>query len=164
MARFDLIGLRLPATPSAALGAALLLALAGSLVPVAGAATLYKYTDNRGRVVYSDVPPPGNVNSQTVTTTAPANPQAARDLQAKEAEFRKRQQQRADDAAAEEKSRADAARRAQACTQSRGTLKGLQDQNLPHYRMNEAGERMLLDAEMRRLEIERLEKYLRENC
>jgi hypothetical protein len=91
----------------------------------------------------------------------PADPQAVKNLATKEAEFRKRQSDRAEEAKKAETSRADAARRADACAQLRGQMKLLSAGELL-YRTNEKGERVYMDEAARRREAERLEGMLRE--
>ena len=79
--------------------------LAVSLLAATGAtdaaAALYKWTDAQGRVVYSDQPPQANVKTEQLRAAPPpANPNAAKELAQREADFRKRQ---ADAAAASAK-------------------------------------------------------------
>ena len=72
---------------AAAVLAAGALALAGT-----STAALYKWTDANGRVVYSDQPPTGNVKVETIQgPPPPSNPNAVKELAAKEAELKKRQ-------------------------------------------------------------------------
>jgi len=59
-------------------------------------ALLYKWTDENGRVVYGDQPP-ASVKAERVNPgIAPPDPGAVRSMAAKDAEIRKRQQDRAD--------------------------------------------------------------------
>ena len=75
----------------------------------AAGATLYKWTDANGRVVYSDQPPAGNVKVEIVGGAAPPdNPNAARDLANKDVEMKKAQRERAEESAKTGKARADA--------------------------------------------------------
>ena len=69
-----------PALAAAMLGLGLALCAGGA------AATLYKWTDANGRVVYSDQPPAGNVKYEIVgAAPPPANPNAVRDMAAQDA-------------------------------------------------------------------------------
>ena len=98
---------------SALRGAVLALALLGSLAlsGVASSAT-YKWVDANGRVVYSDQPPPGNVKAEIVQgAPPPANPNAVKELAAKEAEFKKRQIDAVDNAKKVDAQRAERRRR-----------------------------------------------------
>src|SRR5262249_38620483 len=91
----------------------------------------------------------------------PADPNAVRDLAAKDAEIKKRQQQRADDAVKEEKSRAEINLVRRQCQQAEGRVKALRtDTNV--YRYNEKGERVYLDAAAREAEIAQNQKIMRD--
>lgn len=144
-------------------GGALLVAAALSM-PHAHAA-LYKWVDANGRVVYSDIPPSGDVKAERMNTPSPrANPNAAKELVSQEADLKKRQMQRAEDDTKAEKAKTDNAKRTEQCNLMRGQLKALQMDNLQHYRINEKGERVLIDAATRKQQAERVEAYLREHC
>lgn len=141
------------------------LALACAFAATSAGAALYKWTDANGRVVYSDVPPSGDVKSERMATPAPAaNPNAAKEMVNQDAELKKRQMQRAEDSAKAEKAKADATRRQEACTQLRAQVLGLQNSNVVHYRFNERGDRVILDDMSRRKEIDRLEGLARTQC
>jgi Skp family chaperone for outer membrane proteins len=144
--------------------------LLGTLVALACAApataALYKWVDANGRTVYSDQPPSGNVKSEIVGAAAPAaNPDAVKDMANKEAEFRKRQMDKVEDAKKAEKARADAQRLAGFCSQARAQVAGLRRSDVAMHRLNDKGERVLLDEAQRRAEAERLEALIKErNC
>ena len=79
-----------------------------ALLPLAAppaVAALYKWVDANGRTVYSDQVPPGVKAEQVGAAPPPANPNAAKDLANQDAEFRKRQMERADDAKKADKAR-----------------------------------------------------------
>src|SRR5450432_1090968 len=78
---------------AAGLGAAL------ALAATASHAILYKWTDENGRVVYGDQPPPGAKPEKLNTGIGPADPNAVRNMANTDAEMKKRQQQRADEVA-----------------------------------------------------------------
>ena len=67
------------------------------------AAALYKWSDENGRVVYGDTPPPGVKAERVNPAVAPADPNAVRDMAAKDAQMNKRQQNRAEEEAKENK-------------------------------------------------------------
>lgn len=150
--------MRIP-LPLAPLALCLVLAAAS-----AGAQTMYKWVDENGRITYSDTPPVGNVRSKeviNVPNTAPSN--AIRQLNAQDAQFKKRQ----DDAV---KAQADAAKKeeqervkADNCSRARGELRALRD-NAPVARLTENGERVILDGGAREAEGKRLETFIEENC
>ena len=128
-------------------------------------AAMYKWTDANGRVVYSDQPPPGNVKSEIITGAAPpANPNAVKDLAAKEAEMKKRELERSDAAQKSEQTRAETNRREADCVQARGRLRALNESQGNVYKLNEKGEPVYLDDAMRRSEIAEQERLLRQYC
>jgi len=130
-----------------------------------GDAALYKWVDANGRTVYSDQVPPG-VKAEPVGGAAPAaNPDAVKELASKDAEFRKRQLDRAEDGKKAEKARADAQKLATGCAQARAQIVNLRTGDFAMYKLNEKGERVFLDEAGRRAEIGRLEQSMRErNC
>ena len=78
-----------------------LAAIFGSIAMLAASscgAVLYKWTDENGRTVYGDQPPPGTKPERLNTSIGPADPNAVRDMAKKDADIRKRQQQIADGA------------------------------------------------------------------
>lgn len=148
----------------AAWAAALALATLGALAAPAEAA-LWKWTDANGHVVYSDIPPSGDVKAERVNgPSAPVNPNAAKDMANKEAEFKKRQLQRTEDAAKADKASAEAARRQENCGQARGQIKALGMDDVQHVRVNERGERVVMDAATRKAEIDRLQAFVHSQC
>jgi hypothetical protein len=141
-------------------------ALAAALVAPMASAALYKWVDANGRVVYSDQPPIGNVKSEIVGAAAPAaNPDAVKELANKEAEFRKRQLDKQDEAKKSDKARAEAQKLASVCAQARAQASGLRRADVAMYRLNDKGERVLMDEAARRAEAERLDALVKErNC
>ena len=133
--------------------------------PVASAA-MYKWVDANGRVVYSDQPPLGNVKSELVGAAAPsANPDALKELANKDFELKKRQTDRQEDAKKSEKSRADAQKLASLCLQARSQAAGLRRAEVAMFRLNEKGERVVMDGPMRKIEADRLDQLAKErNC
>ena len=95
---------------------------------VPASAALYKWTDASGRVVYSDQPPPVSANVKVETIAGappPANPNAVKEMAAKELDMKKRMTD-----AAEKEKKADAdriqlAKRAEQCQRSQSQLKQL---------------------------------------
>ncbi|HXR57509.1 MAG TPA: DUF4124 domain-containing protein [Casimicrobiaceae bacterium] len=137
--------------------------LAATLATGAQAA-LYKWTDAQGHVVYSDQPPQGNVKTEQLHgAPPPANPNAAKELAQREADFRKRQTDAAKSEAKAGKERSDSAQHAENCTQARGELKQLSETQTPLYRYTESGTRQTLDDEARNREREKVAAWLRDN-
>jgi len=158
MNRRSVVSARVPALVVVAFAAGLLLFAAP-----AGAA-LYKWTDANGRVVYSDQPPPGDTKSEVLQSApAPANPNALKELAAKDVELRQRQAQRAEQGKKADQARVDAARKEDMCVQVRNQIKAYQS-DTPIYRFNEKGERVYVDDAARQKERERLQALQREQC
>lgn len=158
---------RLPVRPAAArskLRSALVaLILCASALPAA--ATLYKWTDANGRVVYSDQPPPGDTKWEVVQGAAPpANPNAVKEMAAKELELKKRGKDAADKEKKDEQARADAVRRNEQCTRAEGQMRQLSSSQVALVRMNEKGETVYVDDATRRREREELAVWMQKNC
>lgn len=133
------------------------------MVAPAATAALYKWVDGNGRTVYSDQPPIGNVKLEVVGAAPPSsNPDALKDMANRDAEFKKRQADRADDAKKSEKARADAQKLAAFCAQARAQSSGLRRSDVSMYRLNEKGERVMMDDATRAAEAERLDKMVGE--
>jgi hypothetical protein len=150
---------RLTRLPLAAALAALALAL-----PASGA--LYKWTDANGRVVYSDQPPTApNVQAEVLRGAAPAsNAQAAKDLAQKDADFRKRQSDRAEAAAKADKERAVRDERSAECSRVASSIQQLDWRQVVIYRANEKGEQVPMDEAARARERARLQAWMKDNC
>jgi len=140
----------------------LLAACAAACAATPVAAATYKWLDENGRVVYGDTPPPGvKAERLNVTVPSPEDPNAVRDMAAKDAEFRKNAQARVDEQAKAEKDRADANLRRSQCQQALGQIKSLrEDTNV--YRFDEKGEKVMLDAAARESAIAQNQKIMRD--
>jgi hypothetical protein len=127
-------------------------------------AALYKWTDPQGRIVYSDQPPSANVKTEQLRAPPPpANPNAAKELAQREAEYRKRQTDNVESATKAEKERTNAAKHAEACAQAKGQLKQLTESQLAIYRYNEKGEREVMGEDARGRERAKLNAFMRDN-
>jgi len=140
-----------------AAGFGIIAALAGS----ASIAAMYKWVDENGRVAYGDTPPAG-VNAERMSSgPPPADPAAVRDMANKDAEIRKRMQQRNDDDAKVQKDRVADNLRLTQCQQAVGRIKSLrQDPNV--YRYNEKGDKVFLDTAARENSIAENNKLMRD--
>ena len=78
------------------------------LAAASAQAVLYKWTNENGRVVYGDQPPASAKAERVNPGVAPADPGAVRSMAAKDAEIKKRMQDRADADTKSEKEQADA--------------------------------------------------------
>ena len=135
---------------------------AAALAALPAAAALYKWTDENGRVVYGDTPPPGAKAERISVATPPADANAVRDMASKDAELRKRAQDRADADAKSEKAAAEDKARLDRCVQIRGRMQTLRS-GVRTYRFNEAGEKVYFDAKDTEKAIGETDRALREN-
>ncbi|MEO8487221.1 MAG: DUF4124 domain-containing protein [Betaproteobacteria bacterium] len=144
---------------------AALAALAFALCAGPAIATLYKWTDANGRVVYSDQAPTGGVRFEIVGTAAPPdNPNAVREMANKDIELRKVQRERVEDAKKAEKTRADAGRRADVCSQAKAAVRMYQVEGDLLVRIDEKGQRVPLDAAERQRRLSEQQKLAKEYC
>src|ERR1700680_2522157 len=127
-------------------------------------AILYKWTDENGRVAYGDQPPPGAKPERRNTSIGPADPNAVRDMASKDAEIKKRQQLRADEAAKTAKDESDGKKKLDQCVQARGRIKTLRN-DVAVYRYNEKGEKVFYEAADRERAVADNQKLMRDlNC
>ena len=127
-------------------------------------AALYKWTDENGRVVYGDTPPPGAKADRISVAAPPADPNAAREMAAKDAELKKRAQARDDEETKAQKATADDKGRLDRCVQMRGRMQTLRS-GAAVYRFNDAGEKVYFDEAERTKAIAETDRALREsNC
>jgi hypothetical protein len=137
-------------------------ALAFAALPAAAA--LYKWTDENGRIVYGDTPPPGVKAERVKAAAPPDDPNAVRDMATKDAQINKRQQARAEDEVKAEKAQTDAKAKLDRCAQIRGNIQTLRA-DAPVYRFNEKGEKVFMEAPERAKGVADAEKLLRDlNC
>jgi Skp family chaperone for outer membrane proteins len=146
---------------SRALLAALVLAV---LASPASAAT-YKWTDASGRVVYSDLPPQGDIKYETIGGPPPAaNPNALQDLAAKELEMKKRQLEAQERDKKAEAQRAELIKKTEQCQRAESNVRQLAASQVALVRYNEKGEPFVVDEATRRRERTEIELWMRQNC
>ncbi|HET9022968.1 MAG TPA: DUF4124 domain-containing protein, partial [Burkholderiaceae bacterium] len=159
--------------------AALAVALVAGLY-AAGASAQWAWKDDNGRLVYSNLPPPASVKPTQIVRQPGSSPQSARvtapvDAEAdkpaaapapasatktyaeRDADFRKRQQERADTDRKGQEEQQKAAQKAAECERSRGYLRALED-GMRITRTDAAGNREYLDDAQRAAEIDRMRK------
>lgn len=125
---------------------------ATALVSSATAAT-YKWTDANGHVVYSDQPPTGDIKAEVIGPVAPpANPNAVKEMAQKDADLKKRQQERTSAEVKVEKDKQLDTRRRDLCLVVRGKLKDMRA-GMPVYKYNDKGARVILDETERAAEM-----------
>jgi hypothetical protein len=135
-----------------------------ALATTASHAILYKWVDENGRVAYGDQPPPGAKPERLNPGIGPADPSALRDMASKDAEIKKRLQQRADEAAKTAKDESDGKKKLDQCVQARGRIKTLRNE-VAVFRYNEKGEKVFYEASDRERAILDNQKLMRDlNC
>lgn len=139
-------------------------ALLAAAFATGAAAALYKWTDANGRVVYSDQPPQANVKTEQLRgAPPPANPNAAKELAQREAEFKKRQADASKAAEDAGKARTATAEHAESCAQAKGQVAQLTESPLAIYRYNAKGEREIMDEDARGRERAKINAWMRDN-
>lgn len=145
--------------------AAAAFALGSATLSEVASAALYKWTDANGRVVYSDQPPTGNVKTETVQgAPPPSNPNAVKEMAAKEVELKKRQTEAVDKDKKTDAQRAELAKKAEQCTRTQGQIKQLAAEQIALVRYNAKGEIVYIDDATRRKERGDLETWVKANC
>jgi hypothetical protein len=139
------------------------LGLAVVLSATAFAQTLYRWTDEQGKIHYTDTPPPTNAKtSRAVTTDAAADQKAADTLKQQNDAFAKRAAERNKTPDEKAKEQADAERRAR-CGQLLAVVNAF-DRGDPVMRQNEKGERVALPAKDRDFERQRSAQQMQVEC
>lgn len=152
----------------------------------AGASAQWAWKDDNGRLVYSNIPPPASVKAAQIVrqpgaapqsartgapadvdaekpATAPTAPNASKTYAERDAEFRKRQQERTDNERKAQEEQQKAAQKSVECERSRGYLRALED-GVRITRTDAAGNREYLDDAQRAAEMDRMRKAIREVC
>lgn len=141
-----------------------IVALACAVFASSAMATLYKWTDAGGRIVYSDQPPIG-IKYETISGAAPpSSPDAVKDMAVKDMEMRKRRTEAAEKEKKAETQRVDVAKRAEECKRNTLQVKQLAAEQIPFVRYNEKNELVYVDDATRRKERAELEVWIRQNC
>ena len=155
---------RIRCSPARALFATLVVALvAMAMAGGAGAAT-YKWTDANGHVVYSDQPPPGDIKSELIgPAPPPANPNAVKDMAQKDADLKKRQQERTGAEVKADQDKQQDTRRRDLCLVVRGKLKEMRA-GVPVYKYDDKGARVVLDPTARAEEFDKQVENEKKYC
>ena len=128
-------------------------------------AATYKWTDANGRVVYSDIPPQGNIKYETIgAPPPPANPNAVQELAAKDLELRKRQLDAADRDKKTQEKQAELIKKTEQCQRAESNVRQLAAEQVALVRYNEKGEAFVVDEMTRRRERTEIEIWMRQNC
>jgi len=152
-----------PITSRSLAGVAAALALCA--LPAA-AASLYKWVDANGRVVYSDQPPNApNVKAEKLNAAAPpADPNAVKDLAQKDADLKKRAAERTEASAKSGKDSVQKQKQAEDCARTANAITQLGWSQVILYRANEKGEDVAMTEAEREKEKARLQAYQKEHC
>jgi hypothetical protein len=163
--------------------------LLAALAAAPNASAQYQWRDANGRMVYSDMPPPASVPpsavqraparqapavapggsgataSDTPAPTASAAPAAAPEQSAAEREMavRKRRLERAEAERKAAETQAAARRSAALCEDARSRARTLES-GLRVARVNDRGEREVLDEDARATQVESARRAVREHC
>jgi hypothetical protein len=139
-----------------------LLSLALATLPASAA--LYKWTDENGRTVYGDTPPAGVKVEKVNAAAPPADPNAVREMAAKDAEFKARQKARSEQEAKADKAQADAKAKLERCAELKANIQTMRS-SAAVYKFNENGEKVYFEDADRKKSIADSEKQLRDlNC
>ncbi|MDK9725279.1 MAG: DUF4124 domain-containing protein [Sterolibacteriaceae bacterium MAG5] len=118
-------------------------------------AQMYSWKDAKGKIHYSDEPPPDQLPVRKVAPPPPpaADPAALqRTLAERENESRKRQKSAQEAAAKADKERADGEERRANCEKAQGNLKSIESGQV-RFTIDSKGERVALDGAVREAEL-----------
>ncbi len=118
-------------------------------------AQLYSWKDAKGKIHYSDEPPPEQTPVRKVAAPPPpaADPAALQRMQAeRESENRKRQKSAQEAAAKADKEKADSEERRANCDKAQGNLKSIESGQV-RFTIDSKGERVALDGAVREAEL-----------
>lgn len=141
------------------------LTIIGLLLCSTGAhAALHKWVDANGEVQYSDGPPPLNSKAEKVRTPpTPRGLAPPKSVAEQEADYRKAQKAKQDEAQKAAQTEEAARERKQNCDAARGNLAAMQN-SLRVTVYNAAGEPVLMDDAMRQQHMEEARKQITANC
>lgn len=138
-----------------------------ALVWTAASAQVYTWRDASGKTHYSDTPPPGvdakKMRPGAQPGAAPSGSTSVRSTAEQDMEFRKRQTDAEKARAKADQEKGDAEDGKRNCEDARKQLNALES-GQRMSRLNEAGESITLDDEMRTQEIEKARKSVQSWC
>ncbi|NWG30980.1 MAG: DUF4124 domain-containing protein [Rhodocyclaceae bacterium] len=135
------------------------------LLPFATAAQVYSWKDASGKVHYGDRPP---AERQVQVRQLPAAPSATGDAEAArkaaaERQFAQREKQAGSEAGQTPEDPAQTKIRAENCQRAKSTLAALESGQI-RFTLNEKGERVALDGQLREEELARARKAVADWC
>jgi hypothetical protein len=129
---------------------------------------LMKCVDKAGKVEYANVCPPGTKEQQiTIKSGSPSSAPAAapeKSLSERDAEFRKRQIEKQESQAKQEKKTAEDQQRQRACESAQAYLRSLQNRNRVARTDPTTGERVYLEEEDYAKETAAAQSSIEANC
>jgi hypothetical protein len=126
-------------------------------------AEVYKWTDKAGNVNYSDQPPTEAANPVPGTRSSYDPTQAIKDLNEKEQDYRKRQEDAAKARDKASKDAEDARIRQQNCDQARNQMGQLQD-SARLYTTTPDGAKRYMNAADRQQAVDNAQQAIKKNC
>jgi molecular chaperone GrpE (heat shock protein) len=136
------------------------------IMPLAAIAQMFKWTDEQGKVHYSDKPPAGKTEVKKVAPAAlPAtDPATARQaLAEREMEARKKQKETKEAADKAEKAKAESEERKENCSRAKADLESIES-GLNRFTVDAKGERVALEGAVREQELARARKSVDSWC
>jgi len=137
------------------------------LATLAWAGEVYTWKDASGKIHYSDTPPPGvsskKLRAGSSSGSAAGQPAATKGLAEQEMEFRKRKTESDQSRAKAEKEQSDSAEAKSNCEQARRQVQALES-GQRMSRINEAGEQVPLDDDMRAQDLDKARKAVQSWC
>ena len=140
------------------------LAIAVLLAATVANAEIYQWKDKNGKIVYSDIPPVGNVSDQKTISSDSANSTTAQKTAAdREMEFRKRQKASQENSEKTQKDQASTVEKQENCANARRYLATLESGERVALR-DDKGERYFMDDAQRVQETAKAKQALQTNC
>jgi hypothetical protein len=136
-----------------------------ALLPMAAAAEMYKWVDEKGHTVYSEQPPPdGNAKKIDIRPSPAGTGEAPTDWKQKEMDARQtritKEQQEESKKAVEQNA---AGARRNNCLESQRQL-GIAQAPRPVYEVNDKGEKVYLDDKERQRQIDAWQANVKKYC
>jgi hypothetical protein len=136
-----------------------------ALLPLASAAQMYKWVDEKGRTVYSEQPPPdGKASTKLDIKSSPGSSAAPTDWKQKEMDARQTRitKEQQDQNQKAEEQNASSARRNN-CLEAQRQLNIVQAPR-PAFQVNEKGEKVYLEDKDRQREIDGWAAHVKKYC
>src|SRR5690349_16805024 len=138
-----------------------------AVVPAYG--QMLKCVGKDGKVEYASQCPPGSKESQTGIKNNPGSPTPSaahkqKSMEEREADFKKRQAEQAETQSKQQKEGEEQAQKKRACDEARNYLAGLEAGARITRNDPKTGERVFLEDDARKQEIDRARQSVQANC